>query len=269
MPKVVVVIPFYKEHLNYDEYFSLDQCFKILSKHNIVAIKPQTLDLSFITEHYAFSNIISFDDHYFESIDGYNELMLTPPLYHKFLAYEFMLIYQLDALVFSDQLSSWCDKNYDYIGAPWLRSFENKNMFDKLILHLKGAVYRKYNITKNGIPNAKQFVKRVGNGGFSLRRVQRFYDLSIKFRGLAEMYIRNLNAEFNEDIFWSIAINRKIKHLHIPCYKTALKFSVETCPEIAHELNNKKLPFGCHAWDKHLYFWRPILEKLDYKVHKL
>ncbi|MES2458556.1 MAG: DUF5672 family protein [Bacteroidota bacterium] len=264
MLKAVVVIPFYKDHLNYDEYFSLDQCFKILTKYDIVAIKPDALDLSFITDRYVFSSVISFDDHYFKTIDGYNQLMLTPPLYQAFLRYEFMLIYQLDAFVFSDQLTHWCNKKYDYIGAPWLRPLEDKNAVSRFILHLKSNFYRRYNITKDGIPNSKQLVKCVGNGGFSLRRVRKFHDLSIKFQGLAEMYISQVESEFNEDIFWSIAINRKKKNLHIPSYRTALKFSIETCPELAYRLNHKRLPFGCHAWDKHFDYWRDKFRELGY-----
>ena len=31
-----------------------------------------------------------------------------------------MLIYQLDAYVFKDELLNWANKGYDYIGAPWL-----------------------------------------------------------------------------------------------------------------------------------------------------
>lgn len=35
----------------------------------------------------------------------------------------------------------------------------------------------------------------------------------------------------------------------MPSFNTALEFSFDNNPEYAFELNNHKLPFGCHAWD--------------------
>lgn len=262
----VVIIPFYKGSLTYNEEFSLERCILTLGKHPIIAIKPYWLDLSFVTERYPQINVLSFEDHYFKNISGYNELMLSALFYRAFLDYKYMLIYQLDAFVFSDQLNHWCKKNYDYIGAPWLHPFSHKNFLEKWILHIKSKLYRRYNVSRNGIPNSKQLTKSVGNGGLSLRKVQKFHELCIRFKDLAEVYIKQEESEFNEDIFWAVALNRKKKHLKIPHYKTALKFSVETHPEIAFRINHQKFPFGCHAWDKNLDFWKPLLQKFNYKL---
>jgi hypothetical protein len=59
-----------------------------------------------------------------------------------------MLIYQLDAWVFKDDLMKWCNKGYDYIGAPWFEDFGSYEKGKKLW--------------------------RVGNGGFSLRKIKYF-----------------------------------------------------------------------------------------------
>lgn len=264
MNNSVIIIPFYKDQLTENEEVSLRQCFKVLSNYPIIAIKPNSLDLTFITEDLPFTDVVSFDDFYFKSVNGYNQLMLSSLFYRTFLEYKYMLIYQLDAFVFSDQLQYWCDQNYDYIGAPWLRPFEHKNTIEKFILHIKSWFYRRYNVHRSGVPNAKQLIKSVGNGGFSLRRIAKFHELCLKFQGLAESYISHRESEFNEDIFWSIAINRKERNLNIPCYKTALGFSIETFPELAFKLNHNRLPFGCHAWDKHLDFWKLKLKRYGY-----
>lgn len=266
MPQqVAIVIPFYKSHLSYNEKFALNQCFEILGNYPVIAIKPQSLDLDFLTNSDQFLCEISFEDTYFEDIHGYNRLMLSSIFYRAFLNFEYILIYQLDAFVFSDQLNDWCKKKYDYIGAPWLYPFEQKNLLSKFVLHLKSTLYKRYNVSKDGLPKSKQLIKSVGNGGLSLRRVKKFHALSIKFKELANQYLAQGLLEFNEDIFWSVALNRKKKNLHIPNYKIALKFAVETHPELAYRLNQKHLPFGCHAWDKHLNFWKPILLKYNYK----
>ena len=39
-------------------------------------------------------------------------------------------------------------------------------------------------------------------------------------------------------------------------------FSFEMCPEKLYDLNNMKLPFGCHAWELNLNFWRNKIEGL-------
>ena len=258
MNKAAVVIPFYKDSLNPDEKISLHQGLDILVGHPIIAIKPHSLDLTFL-DPIKFDQVISFDNKYFQDIHGYNQLMLSTEFYRAFLSYEYMLIYQLDAFVFSDQLHYWCDQNYDYIGAPWL--YPENNAALHLIYTFKSFLFGTVNWQSNGVPKKKQFYNKVGNGGFSLRRVQKFHDLSIKFADLAAEYLAKQKHEFNEDIFWSIAINRTKKNLLIPKYRTALKFAFETLPERAYKLNHHELPFGCHAWEKELDFWKPHMQK--------
>ena len=42
--------------------------------------------------------------------------MVSPLFYLNFKKYRYLLIYQLDALVFRDELLEWCSKEIDYIG---------------------------------------------------------------------------------------------------------------------------------------------------------
>ena len=72
------------------------------------------------------------------------------------------------------------------------------------------------------------------------------------------------NDFFNEDVFWSLEVNRKKKQLKIPDYKKALCFSIEFKPEHAFALNKNHLPFGCHAWDCYIDFWRPVFKNIGY-----
>ena len=48
-------------------------------------------------------------------------MLYRTEFWEKFADYEYVLMYHLDALVFSDQLQEWCGKGLDYIGAPFLR----------------------------------------------------------------------------------------------------------------------------------------------------
>jgi hypothetical protein len=60
-----------------------------------------------------------------------------------------------------------------------------------------------------------------------------------------------------EDHIWTKLVMEKGK---LPPLKTALNFSIDSIPEYAIEMNNGKLPFGCHYWDSYYYsFWKKYI----------
>lgn len=261
-----VIIPFYKTQLSFYEKIALSQCLKVLGNHPIIAIKPHALDLSGIDGFSKFSMIKSFNDHFFADIDGYNSLMLSPEFYESFLDFEFILIYQLDAFVFRDDLNYWSAKGYDYIGAPWIREIDDPDLFKTIKTRFQIFFHKRYNVYKNGLPSAKQFENQVGNGGFSFRRVKKFVELSQKFKDKIAEYQLRKEHQFHEDAFWSIEVNRKENLLNIPTYKEALHFAFENSPERAYRLVGNKLPFGCHAWDENPGFWQPFMSAEGYDL---
>ena len=262
----VIIVPLYKETLNEFERVSIRQCFKVFMERVICVVKPDSLDLSAILEEFPFNKVVSFDDSFFKDIHGYNRLMLSPTFYGSFLDYSYMLIYQPDAFAFSDKLNYWADSGYDYIGAPWLRPLKTNTAFSRRYNKLKSDLYVKFNVSQKGLPKSKQLYNRVGNGGFSLRNIKKFYDLTLSEKGMIQHYINLKNPAFNEDLFWSIEVNRKQKRLNIPDFKIAIKFSIETHPKYAFELGGNTLPFGCHAWEKHLDFWREFIREEGYNI---
>lgn len=261
-----VIVPFYKTQLSQYENIALAQCIKVLGKHQVIAIKPNSLDLSAIEKHVHFADVKSFDDDFFSGIDGYNKLMLSTTFYQCFLEFEFILIYQLDAFVFRDDLDLWSAKSYDYIGAPWIRPINDPDLIKTVKTKFQNFFHKRYNVHKNGLPSAKQFENQVGNGGFSLRRVKKFFELTQIFSDkIAEYHLRS-EHQFHEDAFWSIEVNRKKKWLNIPSCKVALQFSFENSPERAYRMMGNQLPFGCHAWDENLDFWEPYIMQQGYAV---
>lgn len=264
MKENIIIVPIYKTQLSSYEKIALQQCFNIFSEKKIIAIKPKSLSIDEL--NLEFFSVVSFEDYYFKNIHGYNRLMLSIQFYERFLEYNFMLIYQTDAFVFSDQLDYWSNSGFDYIGAPWLKPLKNDNIINKLYFEFKCYLYTKFNVKRNGLPKSKQFYNKVGNGGFSLRNINLFHSLVIKERALADYYIQLENLAFNEDLFWSIEINRHKKRIKIPTYKEAVKFSLETYPDFGFHLNHQNLPFGCHAWPKFLSFWKEKIEANGYKL---
>jgi hypothetical protein len=263
--KVVVIIPFYKDELSTYESIALEQCFKILGKHPIIAIKPASLVLPGSVEKYPFSQITSFDDSFFANVQGYNRLMLSADFYGEFIDYENILIHQLDAFVFRDELLDWCNRGYDYIGSPWIKD-KKRNIFKVIKKSIQYYIHTRYNILDNGLPTAKHLEYKVGNGGFSLRRTKILHDLCISMADQIAFYNSNEHHYYNEDIFWSVEVNRKSKLLKKPGYKKALRFSFEMYPQMALQLTKGKLPFGCHAWEKELDFWRDKFKQQGYSI---
>jgi hypothetical protein len=254
--KVPVVIPIYKNNLDAFEEIALEQCLRVLKQHRIFIVKPHSLHLDILNDHNRI-DYVSFDDSYFESRHGYNQLMLSDGFYERFLGFQYILIYQLDAFVFADNLLEWCEKGYDYIGAPWLRSHKYIDVFKALKSRLLIAVHTWFNIKQpnSDLPTDIQFENKVGNGGLSLRRVQKFYDVCKQYKSRLTKYLDRTEHYFNEDVWWGVELNRKSNFLRIPDYKKAIFFSFENEPERGWELTGGELPFGCHAWNMHLDFW--------------
>lgn len=229
---VAVVVPIYQSNLAESEWLSLRQCLKILGNHPIIIIKPESLTISNILAKFPQLIVQDFTDSYFADIAGYNHLLTSTHFYDAFSEYDFILIYQLDALVFKDELKIWCQKGYDYIGAPAIPA--TTSFFDTKLPIL--------------------------NGGLSLRNVR-------KCRRLVSVYQRFFGQWLgNEDMLFSMAAGRLIPFrwlLKLPQWQQALDFAFEQNVEKAFDLNQRRLPFGVHAWEKYnIEFWQKHIDFL-------
>lgn len=263
MGSAVVLIIAHKSALNPAEKASLAQCYKILGKHRIVLICPRGLDVSEYKRIYPDAEVDFVNSRWHSSYRMFNRLKIEPFIYKRFQEFRFILFYELDAWVFSDQLDYWCSLEYDFIGAPWFQG-------------LAAA-------TENSA-----FVG-VGNGGFSLRKVSSHLkatsvfkyikgpselwraftaepDLKKFFRLLTNISFRNNfhhlfnNYRRNEDIFWATVVAPRLGW-KMPDLKTAARFSIEANARRMFALNDGQLPFGCHKWEKFdPEFWNQFIK---------
>jgi hypothetical protein len=259
--EAAVAIPIYKTIPNDLEVASLMQCFKVLHKHPIIFFAPQSLNTKpyqDLLKKFGEFVVERFEDKYFVNLPAYNKLLLKDTFYKRFNNFNYILIYQLDAWVFDDELSAWCQTGYDYIGAPW---FSSDNPPDGLS-HFMG----------------------VGNGGFSLRKIDKHLKVLRRFSYinspsyLIPQFFKNINLKsfktlilnlltnnnthhllgknnLNEDVFWYKMAN-KYNWFNVPDMLVASRFATETNCQKLYHINNRQLPFGCHAWN--LYepqFW--------------
>lgn len=265
---VDVVIPIYKSSPSKNDLVSITQCCRILGRYSITLIKPYSLNPHPYFLSAVRFNVEAFDDDYFRDTRSYNRLLLSESFYQRFKHRQYILIHQLDAFVFRDQLEYWCEQGYDYIGAPWLDvTNPGTNFSEKIKFARTSREEYKNNIKQpeSILPTDIQFYHMVGNGGFSLRQVEKFYTICKEKKQTIKYYNENnIHHYFNEDVFWSLEVNRREEVLKIPNYKTALHFSFEQRPELALNMTKGKLPFGCHAWDLFPEFWYPIIKKEGY-----
>ena len=216
--EVIIIIPLYKETLEWHEKLSLQRNISILKNHPIAFIAPDDLHAKCMLD-YPNIPVIRFPNMYFKNTDSYSKLMLSPNFYKKFFYYKYLLICQTDALVFSDSLLSFCQMNYDYWGAPW-PSFI-------------------FNIRDN---TGKRAHLRVGNGGFSLRNIHACYNLLIDNATFVA------NNPIPEDQIFAY-LGKYGKDFRVAPLSKAYYFSGEWC--IVKSIKRTgTLPFGCHGWHK-------------------
>ncbi|MFD2936672.1 DUF5672 family protein [Spirosoma flavum] len=267
---VNVVLPVYKTQLTDYERVSLTQCLRVLGNYPIWLAAPHSLDISAYLDIDSRLQVRTFDDSYFADLQGYNRLMLSETFYQAFADKEYVLIHQLDAFVFQDDLAYWCQQNYDYIGAPWLRDRDFTGWLDQLDFNIRQRIARVLNLKKSDDVTPREIynLNSVGNGGLTLRRISAMLRCLKRFKQKIAEYERISMYQYHEDVFWSIEVNRYWPHLRIPSYRKALYFSIEFYPSWSVEhYNQGKLPFGCHAWNIHgTDYWRPIFAQYGYQI---
>ena len=267
---VAVVTPHHRFPLSEDEAMSLRHLRTYLGQYDRYIIGPRKLpaDLDdFILR--------KFSSHWFESANSYNRLLVSKDFYEAFESYHYILIYQLDCLVFSKDLEAWCRKNWDYVGAPWMASYshEETGSFWKvgnggLALRHVGNALKVLNSKRLWVsPGVAGMKTRFSEApAFVVKAVQflktRMHAMGYKNR--VQYLIEDMASDdsFHEDLFWSLYAKHFLPEFHIPSPEEAVKFSYECAPRHCFKITGGQLPFGCHAWAKYdRSFWEPFLLK--------
>ena len=274
MTKAVVVVPLYRSEMAPFERASLCQCAKVFGGHrNIVFFAPESLEISAFLEILPDAGVERFEDKYFKSVSSYSWLLLTPGFYQRFQDYEYMLIYQLDAWVFRDELDYWCEKEYDYIGAPFVLKWGHR---EKIIVGNGGFSLRRICSMLRVLeePHKKMFppelLKEFFLNHIACGRYFRCFLPLLKMCGLLPNsrghYLEQIRREkYNSEdmVFYFLSRQFTDDGLTMPDIDEAACFSLDGAPERFF----KKLPFGCHAWMKaDAEFWRKRIHALASKT---
>ncbi len=272
-----VVVIVHKAELSFYEKKSLLECLKQLKIYDIFLVHPANLDIT----NYSFALhkliIMPVDGIWLKDYESFNRMKINFWFYNKFKAYQNILFYELDSWIFSDQLIYWENLGFDYIGAPWILINQNNDI-------------EVYGIGNGGfsLRNVSKHLKLIRSLRIisCLKKFEKFNDFGIlpQFLKLLHLIINSIKTQSywennftgQEDIFWTqdlpkilIDFNSNSKTLNflykiliykefkIADFNNACKFSFEMYPEKLYELNDNKLPFGCHAWQKYnSEFWK-------------
>ncbi len=246
---VKVIVPIYRNQLDDYERISLEQNRKVLKAYPFVFIHPKELDISPLLKEISGCTEEVFDDEYFHGINGYNRLMMSSDFYARFSNTKYLLICQLDAYVFRDELLGWCKEGYDYIGAPW-----------SVPMHFRLPLLKQWRKRFHSKWRTEKDFK-VGNGGFSLRKVSSHLQATEQLQDVIHKHLSKPGYTSNEDLFFALEVNKHGMKFSYPNYKKALQFSFDKYPALCYKENGKRLPFGCHGWYKGKMkdFWFPII----------
>lgn len=245
--KFCIVIPIYKKTPDVIETISLQRLNKVIGEKNydVYFITYEGLNIHKYNELFSTAKIEYFDKHFFDNTATYSQLCLSYDFYNRFNTYKYMYIYQTDCYLVTDLLETFCDLNFDYIGSPILS-------------------------TDCGWPTVKQingenvYCPVIGNGGFSLRKIETFlYILHPDGKFVKQTNFNDIFKDIAfEDLFICVNIPQYTP-LNIATYEIGLLFSWDMSVDVIYDLwNNKRFPMAIHAWDKNIRFWKRFMPEL-------
>lgn len=273
---VAIVTPVPRFPLSPEAEISMRHLRQYLGRFDRYIIGPRSLPKEF--SDFA---LRPFPIRYFRSRYGYNHLLMTERFYKAFADYEYILIYQLDCLVFASNLEEWCRKDWDYVGAPWLNNSDDPSqgflgvgngglslrrvpsalavLTSKQLLRnpkVGGRITgRRSKLLFEHLDSAPQLKRMIGAAKTFFHR----YGYHNNVRWLVRQFAK---SNFHEDFFWAFEAPKIVTSFRIPAPEEALNFSFELAPRYCFRVNSGRLPFGCHAWSKYdREFWEPFLLK--------
>ena len=249
---VTIVIPIYQEQPSDLEILSLNQTLTVLCRYPVTFMAPAGLNTAWYEDHCRGKATVHFEYFDWKGYEGYVNLMVSPSFYRRFQAYEYMLMCQLDAFVFRDELVEWCRMGYDCLGAVIYnddRSWHPRNGFWRRLTGFTAPEY-------------------FANSGFTLKKVDTFHRMMSRFRHYIAFYrwvSRLRGVGFYDDLFISQHFPKLPGNFRLAPRALAEKFGADYMTyDVAelpfHNRDNDNLPFGIHGWtQRQLDFWRPCI----------
>ena len=217
MKKCCIAIITHKDALDGEDERSFIRALSVFGgKRDIKLVIPYDINTSYFDKfnYELIFEYVKVDPSWLSSPEAYNRTLCTNEFYTLFSDFEYVLIYQTDCWVFHDNIDYFLSLNHDYYGAAWP--------------HLND---------------------RVGNGGFSMRKVEKMLYITGKHT------FDNDSIENHSDTWFCITHGDE---LDICDLETACNFSIEVPTEKYLKLL-KSTPMGLHGNGMRKYWNKPYL----------
>lgn len=280
-PLPVVVVPFYKPSLNKYEYISLKSIALNLSDYLISLLIPKSLATCIhqILEGFDF-RIVNKEIHVVSDEDlssqiSYNQLMLSPSFYQQYNNFSHILIAQLDAYVFYDDLIFWCNQPYDYVGAAMIYPPAARSYGSSEIAGVGGFSLRRVDSFINAL-NVNPRITSVsdcfdvleqynlkGKIAKSIRLINNFASRRNYLTSTANALARDCGI--NEDTVYAYYLPKYLTSFRVVPVSKSYSFCIDKDVSIALVKSNGSLPFGAHSWwtnQVSLDAWMPFIPEL-------
>ena len=244
MKDFCIVIPVYKTELDCVEQISLKRLNEVIGKKNydVYLVCPEKLETSNYFKLFENLKVKEYSPEYFKNTATYSQLCISYNFYNDYSDYKYMLIYQLDCYLFYDKIKEWCDLDFDYIGGPILSTDCG---WDTVKKHQNGK-YQPY----------------VGNGGFSLRKIETFKDITNPEGELRKEYNltdKVLSHVIYEDKYFCNDLYDFYK-LYTPTWQESLLFALDMSVDIIYDhMKFEGTPMGIHSVDKNIRWWKKVI----------
>lgn len=267
---VAIVVPLsMRQDLLPDEELSLRHLCHYLGAYDKYFVAPAGSRVQregFVTRH--------VPTKFFGSGPAHGNLLMWRPFYESFRAYEYIFLYHLDSLIFSDDLLSWCRAGFDYIGPPWVPCADTPLVTDARVGNGGCTLYRVASMCRV-LENRHRQEPRTRLIDLVARNFER---LEPGYRLLALVHRRYPHPFIDRvlqhrartrdplahgvctDQFWSVEARRFLPTFRVASVEEGLRFAFEAGPRECFERNGHRMPFGCHAWARYdRAFWEPFL----------
>jgi len=273
--KCVILIPIYKNFVNFDEYRSIQNTISLYNdKYDVFFMCNDKLDITLYKKYFNIDFKI-FSEWQNNDVFSYSDLLITKDFYKQFLNYEYMLIAHHDAYIFNNiySLEYFMNKNYPYLGALYnIYGIEfklyNNNLFDKFynfnytIKDIKNYIMKYKFLTKNfndyTMYTTDNNMFWGMNGGLSLRKIDIVYYLLKK----------------EPSYFWAednkiCSLMDKYSLLDNILFKDVMNFAFEPQYYKNFYKNHNILPFAYHKfiWNGYNSFFKDKYINESFELH--
>lgn len=172
--------------------------------------------------------------------------------------------------MFNGSLSGYDD--IDYVGAPCFEGYNGASSLNYIGLQNGGFSLRSVRKSLEACNRAKEIagIKQLYKARYLGKR-----DVLAILLNKMGIKTKHQHPYHWEDMFFSFAAPILVSDFRIATYEQAYRFAFDCLPEQLFELNEKELPFGCHAfhkgykWDFWVRYIPELREQYDEMVHSI